>query len=120
MNIPRCWFASFSALLLVAGCSSGGDGEPTAADGEEAEELRAPKTFTCGDTKCTRKTEYCLEMKGPGTPPPPGQPSHSFTNYSCESLPSACGSKPTCACLTGSGMCGGKSTTGLHRTVMMM
>lgn len=117
MDIQRSWFASLSALLLLAACSSGGEGDAT---GEEADELRAPKTFACGDTDCNRKTEYCLEMKGPGARPPPGEAYRSFTNYSCESLPSACGSKPTCACLESRSMCGGKSTTGLHQTVMMM
>lgn len=113
---------SLAATPLLVACSSGGE-DPVVGvgDDEAAEELKAAKTFKCGDQlQCDRKKEYCMVMKGPGAPPQQGHVVQSFTHYTCEDLPSACGTKPTCACLSGSGMCSGKSTTGLTRTVMMM
>jgi len=55
-------------------------------------------TFPCGPRFCTHGTQYC-EGKTGGAATNPG-------DYACHTLPAGCGGTPTCACISGSAMCG--------------
>jgi hypothetical protein len=56
-------------------------------------------TFQCGNQRCDSQSEFC-EIFPPGITVPDGGTSAS--GYACSTLPTACASNPTCACVTGS------------------
>jgi hypothetical protein len=58
-----------------------------------------PNTFPCGPRFCTRGTQFCDETLF-------NVPGGAAGSYMCRELPAACGSSPTCACLSGTGACG--------------
>jgi hypothetical protein len=57
-----------------------------------------PAAFACGPNFCTHGTQYCEALVG-GAAGNPG-------SYFCTALPASCGATPTCACLTGTAVCG--------------
>jgi hypothetical protein len=59
-------------------------------------------TFRCGPRFCTQGTQFCERMLGG----PAGVPG----TYGCKTLPPACGSPATCACLSAT-TCGNCTTS---------
>jgi hypothetical protein len=82
-------------LVAALGCSSR---SPPAAAADALDSQRdAPDlrgSLTCGDKSCGANT-ICVEVV-PGTDG--GTP-----QFSCDSIPTACASQPTCACLKNAG-----------------
>lgn len=122
-SISTLLAASFVGAV-VAACGGETDQQsesPQLADDSEA--LKGGATFKCGEDTCKKKTEYCREVSGPGTPPPPGHgptgPTHSSF---CEKLPTECKAKPTCDCLhqSLSGICSGTASSGIKLELLMM
>ena len=59
-------------------------------------------TFACGPRFCTQGTQFCERMFG--------GPVGAAGTYTCRTLPPACGSPATCACLSGT-TCGNCTMT---------
>jgi hypothetical protein len=70
--------------------TSGGSGGSTGAGG-------------AGGCGCDPRTQYCYVIEGGAVGNPP--------SYSCRTLPAACGTTPTCACVQGQG-CGNLCSAG--------
>jgi len=81
------FFAGWIACAWLAACAEGSTG---------------PKlpTFACGDTSCT-VAEYCGHYSGGARDRETGELPHTD---SCDPIPPACSSAPSCECLRSAGV----------------